>query len=64
MGQALANLSLRLHQASGFTLGSQIAESTSSVDHVEMIHPSTLAPGSYVIVVDNISGTNTPFALA
>lgn len=61
---SLANLNLRLHQTSGFTVGALIAESSSTVDNVEMIYQPALAPGDYALVVQNTSGTNTPFALA
>jgi hypothetical protein len=62
---SLTNLSLRLHNASGFTLGSQIALSDSGVDNVELIYQATLPPGNYALVVDNPpSSTTTPYALA
>jgi hypothetical protein len=60
----LANLNLRLHQANGFTPGSVIAESLSTVDNVELVHQPALPPGNYVIVVQNTSNTATDFALA
>jgi hypothetical protein len=60
----LANLNLRLHQASGFTLGSEIAASLSTVDNVELIHQAALPPGDYAIVVENTSGTATDIGLA
>ena len=60
----LANLSLRLHHASGFTLGSEIAASDSSVDNVELVYQSALPPGSYALVVQSTSSTSTPYALA
>ena len=61
---SLENLSLRLHNASGFTLGSEIAVSDSSVDNVELVHQAALPPGSYALVVENPSSTATPYALA
>lgn len=61
---SLANLRLRLYQATGTTLGSQIAESNSAVDNVELIHQPALAPGDYALRVDKISGSNTSYALA
>jgi hypothetical protein len=62
---SLTNLSLRLHNASGFTVGSQIALSDSGVDNVELIYQATLPPGNYALVVDNPpSSTTTPYALA
>ncbi len=60
----LRNLSLRLYQANGFTLGSQIAASTSAVDNVELIYRSTLSPGNYALRVENASSSSTDFALA
>lgn len=61
---SLADINLRLHQASGFTVGNQITASASTVDNVELIHQPALAPGNYALVVQNASATNTPFALA
>jgi hypothetical protein len=61
---SLENLSLRLHNASGFTLGSEIAVSDSSVDNVELVHQAALPPGSYALVIENPSSTDTPYALA
>ena len=61
---SLENLSLRLHNASGFTLGSEIAVSDSSVDNVELVHQAALPPGTYALVVENPSSTATPYALA
>jgi hypothetical protein len=61
---ALADLNLRLYQTSGFTPGPLLAESLSSVDNVELVHPSALPPGSYAMVVENTSATATDFALA
>jgi hypothetical protein len=62
LGASLADLNLRLYQASGFTVGGQIAESASTVDNVELIYQPSLAPGSYALEVRNASGA--PFALA
>lgn len=60
----LADLNLRLYQASGFNLGSEIAASLSTVDNVELIHQPALPPGNYAIVVQNTSGTATDIGLA
>ena len=60
----LANLNLHLYHASGFTLGSLISESLSTVDNVELIYQSALAPGTYALVVQNTSATSPPYALA
>lgn len=61
---SLSNLDLRLHQASGFTLGSQIAASQSTIDNVELIHQPALPPGNYALVVQNTSSNNTAIGLA
>ncbi len=61
---SLENLNLRLYNASGFTLGSQIAASLSSVDNVALVYQSALPPGNYALVVENTSSTSTPYALA
>ncbi len=60
----LAGLNLRLYRASGFTLGTLVAASLSSVDNVELVYQSALAPGSYALVVENTSATATPYAIA
>ena len=59
---ALANLNLRLHQADGFSVGSQLAASVSD-DNVEHIYlndtlglNSPLSEGRYAIVVSSDSG--------
>ena len=59
----LANMSLRLHNASGFTVGSEIAVRDSAVDNVELVYQSALPPGTYALVVNSTS-TSTPYALA
>ena len=64
LNPSLANLSLRLHHASGSTTGTLIAESLSTVDNVELIHQTALPPGDYALVVSKISGSTTPYALA
>lgn len=64
LGSSLANLNLRLYQASGFITGALVEESTSSVDNVELIHQSSLPPGDYALVVQNASSTATAFGLA
>lgn len=60
----LANLNLTLYHANGTTLGSQITKSESSVDNVELIHQSALAPGNYALRVENLAATATAYALA
>ena len=61
---SLADLNLRLHTASNFIPGTLIAESASTVDNVELIYQSALAPGAYALVVETLSETTTPYALA
>jgi hypothetical protein len=60
----LANLNLRLHQASAFTVGAQIAASSSAVDNVELVYQPELPPGTYALVVQNTSATATDIGLA
>ncbi len=61
---SFADLNLKLHNASGTTLGAEITNSSSTVDNVEMVYQSSLAPGDYALVVENTDLLNTPFALA
>ena len=61
---SLANLNLRLHQASGTTLGSELTHSASGVDNLELVFNATLPPGDYAMVVENVSADATDFALA
>ncbi len=61
---SLPNLDLRLHQANGFTVGSQIAASASTVDNVELVYQNNLPSGTYALVVRNLAATSTPVALA
>jgi hypothetical protein len=60
----LRNLSLRLYQSNGFTLGSQLAASTSAVDNVELVYQSALSPGDYALRVENATSNSTDYALA
>jgi Subtilase family len=60
----LANLNLHLHHASGFTVGTLVAESVGNVDNVELVYQSALTPGTYALVVENTSTTATPYAVA
>jgi hypothetical protein len=64
LGSSLQDLSLRLYHATGFTLGSEIAASTSAVDNVELIYRSALPPGNYALKVENASSSSADFALA
>ncbi len=64
LSSSLANLNLRLYQASGFITGSLIAESISGVDNVELIHHAALPPGDYALEVQNTSASTTDFGLA
>ena len=52
----LANLDLRLYSASGFSLGSLLAESISTDNNTELIWSQGLAPGRYALQVS--SNTN------
>lgn len=61
---SLNHLNLTLYQANGFSLGSQIATSASTVDNVQLIYQPALAPGDYALVVNSTSATSTPYALA
>lgn len=61
---SLADLNLRLYQASGLALGSEVAASLSEVDNVELVYQSALAAGDYALVVENTSADATPYGLA
>ena len=61
---AIANLDLYLYRSNGFTLGSLVASSLSTVDNVELIYQPTLAPGNYALVVKNTSSSNTAYGMA
>ena len=60
----LANLNLHLYRATGFTVGTRVAESLSTVDNVELVYQPALTPGSYALVVENTSTAATPYAIA
>jgi hypothetical protein len=60
---SLPNLTLRLHSASSFTVGSLVAESASAVDNLEHLHLPALAPGRYALVV-HTDTADTPYSLA
>ncbi len=47
----LANLTLKLYSATGFTLGAQVDSSESAVDNIEHIYQPALAPGRYALEV-------------
>ena len=64
LSSTLANLNISLYQASGFSVGSLISTSNSSVDNVELIYQAALAPGNYAIRVSSQSTSSTPYALA
>lgn len=61
---SLADLDLKIYQTNGFTLGTNLASSLSSVDNVELIHQAALPAGTYALVVENNSNATTPYALA
>ncbi len=48
---SLANLTLNLYAASGFTLGTLVDSSASTVDNVEHVWQTSLAPGRYAMEV-------------
>lgn len=50
---SLAQIDLRLHQASGATLGPLVAESISTIDNVEHLYLRDLAPGRYALAVSS-----------
>ena len=55
----LPNLSLKLHTATGFTVGTLVDSSLSAVDNVEHIYQPTLAPGRYALeVISDTSGVD------
>ncbi|MBL9142585.1 MAG: hypothetical protein JNM99_02785 [Verrucomicrobiaceae bacterium] len=60
---SLADVNLRLVQASGFVPGSSVDESTSSVDNVEHIFRRNLPPGRYALEVTSTTADET-FAIA
>ncbi|MCE5326621.1 MAG: hypothetical protein LLG01_09410 [Planctomycetaceae bacterium] len=59
----LANLNLWLYSADGYSLGSLLDSSQSTVDNVEHIYETNLAAGRYAIAV-NSNTAATDFALA
>ena len=59
----LANLSLRIYQASGFTKGALVDESVSTVDNVEHLYLTSLPAGRYVMEVFG-DQAGTPYGLA
>ncbi len=60
----LANLDLKLFNATDTTVGTQLDASVSTVDNVEHIYEATLAPGRYALQVSSASTTTTSYALA
>ncbi len=59
----VANLDLKLSTASGFTVGTMIDQSVSTVDNVELIYLTNLLPGRYVWEVSSPT-TGMNYALA
>ena len=56
---SLANLSLKLYGASGFSVGALVDASVSDIDNVEHIYAPTLPPGRYVLeVTSNTAGVD------
>ena len=61
---ALPNLDLKLFTATGTTLGTQIDASLSTVDNVEHLYQTALAPGRYALQISSASSSFTTYALA
>ena len=59
----LANLSLRIYQASGFAKGALLDESASTVDNVEHLYLASLPAGRYVMEVSG-DQADIPYGLA
>lgn len=55
---SLANLTLKLSHATGFTVGSLVDSSESTLDNVEYLYLPTLAPGRYVLEVSTDANVN------
>ena len=56
---SLANLDLRLYQATGYTVGSLVKSSLSTVDNSELIYQNNLLAGRYVLeVTSDTAGIN------
>ena len=54
---SLADLTLRLYTANGFTTGALVDQSVSAVDNIEHLYEPTLAPGRYALeVIGNQTG--------
>jgi hypothetical protein len=61
---SLSNLDLKLFSATGFSLGTQVDSSASTVDNVEAIYEPNLPAGRYAFQVVLTSGADTDFAFA
>ena len=59
----LANLSLRIYDATGFTKGALLDESVSTVDNVEHLYQTSLPAGRYLVEVTS-SQTGIAYGLA
>jgi hypothetical protein len=59
----LPNLFLKLYNASGFTLGSQVDSSVSTIDNVQLLYQPNLAPGRYALEVSSAT-TGVNYGLA
>ena len=60
---SVADLNLRLYNATGFTPGTQLDGSLSTIQNVEHIYTNTLSAGRYVLEVTS-NTTSTDYALA
>jgi len=47
------NLDLRLYNASGFTIGSLLESSVSSVDNTELVYRTGMSPGRYAVAISS-----------
>ncbi len=61
---SVTDLSLRLFQATGTTVGAPVDSSTSPVDNLEHIYQTNLPAGRYVLEVTRPSGNNVDYGLA
>ncbi|MGB8168094.1 MAG: hypothetical protein WCF18_11425 [Chthoniobacteraceae bacterium] len=60
----LRNLFLKLYAASGFTRGTLIDSSVSTIDNVQLLYQPNLPPGRYALEVSSTSTAATEYGLA
>ncbi|MCY2930908.1 MAG: hypothetical protein NTV86_15750 [Planctomycetota bacterium] len=63
LNSSLANLDLKLYNASGFALGALVDSSVNTTDNIEHIYGSLL-PGRYALEVSSSYAASTDYALA